>query len=241
MPKRNLREVDFQDIIFPTKTLDEQAVRKFREVFLQWTVLARRYADRWEKKSQTWTEVHWWYRERAHVGLFTSAVWMAGGVALEEYGSEKTADPGDGPATYKGRTDLCFSLPLPNRNYVAETKHVTADLPTTAGEMPDLNPVRKALKRACKDALRHEGRDKRVGMVFVTLDSPGAIPNNSKTTEAIERWTRWVVSDSNCNTSWLKKCLFIGWLFPSEARLLTDGKTTGKPGTAIFVADADGF
>lgn len=238
MPKQTDSEVDIQGIFFPNNgKLNTQEKQAFREVFQFWCILARRYANRWGwgEPVGTWKEVHWWYRERAHVGIFASAVWMAGGVALEEYGSEKTAVGEGGAAIYKGRTDLCFSLPLPGRDYVVETKHVPSQLPYPPEADPELTPVLKGLGDACQDAKRHgrNDNDKKLGMAFVTLDFAGGVKDRAKVTQSIHSWIRAAQDNDK-----IKKCLAISWFFPSEARLLLD-ETTGKPGTALFVAEAD--
>lgn len=242
MPNRNNSEDDVQGIIFPNGKLNAQKKQEFREVFQFWCILARRYANRWGwgQPDGTWKEVHWWYRERAHVGLFASAVWMAGGVALEEYGADKTAFGANGVSKYKGRADLCFSLPLPDRNYVVETKHVPAELPYPPDNEPALNRVFTGLGDACEDANSHRCKETKLGMAFVTLDFAGGAKDRVKVTKAIEKWTKRISQDSRSKKSLLKKCLFICWFFPSEARRLAD-ETTGKPGTAIFVAEAESF
>jgi len=74
-----------------------------------------------------------------------------------------------------------------------------------------------------------------LSMVFVTLDLSRASAGRAEVTEAIEKWTKQVSDDSDDKNNLLKKCLFIWWFFPIEARSLAD-RTTRKPGTAVFVA-----
>ncbi len=233
MPNQKDSKADIQGIIFPNEKLAAQEKEGFREVLQLWSILARRYANRWGwgQTEGTWEEVHWWYRERAHVGLFAAAVWLAGGVALEEYGSEKNTSGEEGPTKYKGRTDLCFSLRLPKLNYIVETKHVPAELPLRRTNKDKLKPILRGLEAACTDATKHGDEDTRLGIVFVTLDLPDRVTDPVIITKSIQSWTKAVQDDPE-----LKKCLAISWFFPSEARLLLD-VTTGKPGTAVFIAE----
>jgi len=236
MPNQKDSEADIQGIVFPNGKLEPQEKEEFREVLELWSVLARRYANRWGRTAGTWKEVHWCYRERAQVGLFASAVWMAGGVALEEYGSEKTAFSDARVAKYKGRTDLCFSLRSPDRSYVVEAKHVAGNLPRGQMGEEQLTPIRDGLCDACEDARDVTDDGEKLGMVFVTLDLAGGEQGRAIVTQSIRKWVAAVNSDKR-----FKKCLVISWLFPFEAQLLTDGKATGKPGTAVFVASASSF
>jgi hypothetical protein len=80
--------------------------RQFHEVLL-------RYAEEEEQKDFIWR-----YSERSLVGALAAAVWLAGGVALEEYGGRKQkGNTGEG----HGRTDLYFKLG--EGKYVCEAKH----------------------------------------------------------------------------------------------------------------------
>lgn len=82
-------------------------------------------AEKWEQNLKayellydTTDSVHW-YNERTNIGAFASAIWMSGGVAIEEYGSKKE-DTGD----YTGRNDLYFHIN--DIKAVAEAKLVWA-------------------------------------------------------------------------------------------------------------------
>ena len=115
-----------------------------------WFPLVRRYAGAWkDEKTSAWKEVHWWYRKRTHVGMFAGAVWMAGGIALEEYGSEKLKRFGKSDTKYKGRSDLYFGIM--GRHFDLEAKHVYLDLPQKE-QVVSLDPLITALREACKNA-----------------------------------------------------------------------------------------
>ncbi len=241
MPERKKCEQDVQDIIFPSGKLGKPLEREFRKLFNLWVDVSRRYADHWgRKKTGAWKEVHWWYRERANVGMFAAAVWQANGVALEEYGSEKTFIAKKRKSKYRGRTDLCFSLPLSGRNFAAETKHTSSKLLEKRKGEPSFHKIIEGLEAACKDAGGVRGQGELLGMVFVTLDLPKATAGRTKVSKVIADWTKRVRNDSRLKDNPLKQCLFISWFFPTEARLLADN-STWKPGTAMFVAPAKAF
>jgi hypothetical protein len=95
--------VKYSDVIVSSKTY-----KPLRETLKKWILLHRRYFNEmyWDGKAH---DVSYWYGERTHLGLFASAVWSAGGVALEEYGDEKKHwDKRRGPK--QGRVDLYLSV-----------------------------------------------------------------------------------------------------------------------------------
>lgn len=82
-----------------------------------WVRLQRKYCTAWE-----WDDVSWYYNERASLSLFAAAVWMSGGVALEEYSTEKYHTPlrSRRLRPYMGRSDLGFRHS--RRDFIAEAK-----------------------------------------------------------------------------------------------------------------------
>jgi hypothetical protein len=63
-----------------------------------------------------------WYRERPHIGFLAAAIWLAGGIALEEYGTHKTIKQ----KRKRGRADLYFKIA--NSSFYCEAKHLTLTL-----------------------------------------------------------------------------------------------------------------
>ena len=70
------------------------------------------YCDRHEQKDWPWR-----YSERPMVGMLSAAIWLAGGVTLEEYWTQKKHQK----SKKYGRNDLYFMLG--NEAYVVEAKH----------------------------------------------------------------------------------------------------------------------
>jgi hypothetical protein len=243
MPNRTVNKNDIYGIVFPNGKLEEPAKQEFRKVSQHSIALARRYANHWGRENGTWNEVHWGYRERAHVGFFATAVWMAGGVALEEYVSEKKRPDG---TRYTGRSDLCFALP--SGDYVAEAKHTRAELPiqlqAEREPKPVFKPILDELMSACRDASALSGQGVPLGFVFVTLQFCSPVtdePDEQAVTAAVKTWVKAVQNHPK-----LKRCLLTSWFFPVEGRKLVveskgSGRRYGNPGTAIFVAHAKAF
>lgn len=85
-----------------------------------------------------------WYSERPQVGLFAAAVWKCGGIALEEYGTFKTASG----IEKRGRGDLFFKLH--GQGYLCEAKHSWILL---TSKNPDLALFHDHARAAHDDAL----------------------------------------------------------------------------------------
>ena len=85
----------------------------YEPLFRNWIAVQRRYATQCEFKDFAHN-----YSERPQVGFVAAAVWLAGGVALEEWKTQKIG----GEESRTGRCDLWFSLPGKG-SYHAEAKH----------------------------------------------------------------------------------------------------------------------
>lgn len=221
---------------FPRHKLKTEQEDCFKRVFKKWCDVSRKYSERW-KKNGKWDDVHWWYRERTHIGFFAAAVWQTGGVAIEEYGTGKKK----GQKKYKGRCDLCFSLV--DEHYIVEAKHVRSKLPPPNKSLKTheikrvKQPILKALREACENARAMPEEHSRMGFVFVTPDLIKNVKNSP--THSIEIWKELIEKDPE-----FVECLFIAWNFPSDAREFTvkyGNRSYYNPGTAIFAARADAY
>jgi hypothetical protein len=126
-----------------------------RRILTHWIKVARRY------RARTPGDVIWEYHERANTGFLAAAVWLAGGVALEEWRTEKKSDLGP---KRQGRGDLwvrCGRLILH-----AEAKHQWVELGSRRKAGVAL--VKSKLAEASRDACDIQGHfgEKRVGVLF---------------------------------------------------------------------------
>lgn len=77
-----------------------------RSVFERWLVINKEYIERYKSSTDSeYTDCLYWYNERANVGALASAAWLSGGVALEEYSSDKEDEKS---GQFQGRRDLYF-------------------------------------------------------------------------------------------------------------------------------------
>jgi len=94
------------------------ALQPFADLLWEWTGVIERAVRVWYQD-----DVPWWYNERAALSLFAGAIWKAGGIALEEFSSEREHFPSkDLPEVVlqTGRIDLYFSYR--GADFVAEAK-----------------------------------------------------------------------------------------------------------------------
>ena len=93
--------------------INNRKLHPIRKVFDSWININIEYSERYQ-----YTDCLFWYNERSNVGALAGAIWRIGGVALEEYSSEKQVNTDD--RVYQGRRDLYFEY---NSNrYLCEAK-----------------------------------------------------------------------------------------------------------------------
>lgn len=91
--------------------IHNQQIAWIAPIIEQWGLLHKEFTEQKQYK-----DCLYWYNERANVSAFSGAVWRSGGVALEEYSSQK----GNIDNTVNGRVDLYFSKQ--NNIAIAEAK-----------------------------------------------------------------------------------------------------------------------
>jgi hypothetical protein len=85
----------------------------FRRLLIGWVKAQEQYAEQ-----LSYCDFAHYYSERPHVGFLAAGVWLSGGVALEEWKTEKSKER---KKSY-GRCDLWFSL-VRDRPHHLEAKH----------------------------------------------------------------------------------------------------------------------
>jgi hypothetical protein len=183
----------------------------------------------WTKVVQEYdNEVHpdraCYYNERTHVGFFSGAVWKSGGVALEEWCTDKTSIDGE---KRRGRGDLWIkhgSLKIH-----LEAKHLWVPLGRDVGNA--VTRVEKMMQRALSDshALKCWGDEGRAGLVFAAPLIPTAEAN-----DASRRLSNWfaALQDRNPNAA------IASVLQVSPAVRTTDKYITG--GLVLLLSGHDG-
>lgn len=98
------------------RKVDSKNNRKFSKILKEYLNINEYVARKWQ-----WHDAPWWYNERANLSIFAAAVWKVGGVAFEEYTSEKRTDKKSSlKKYYSGLNDLYFQLG--NEEYIVEAK-----------------------------------------------------------------------------------------------------------------------
>jgi len=120
-----------------------------------------RYVDESEQRDFPWR-----YSERPLVGMLSAAVWLAGGVSLEEYWTKKKKLGGK---SY-GRIDLFFKIG--GTSYIAEAKHMYLNL------LDCDDGWRNGLGKRCKQDSKANQLDKgecAVGVAFWSIRYRGGL------------------------------------------------------------------
>lgn len=148
----------------------------------------------YEEKYDSTDSIHW-YLERTNIGALASAVWMGGGVAIEEYGSAKGVEE-----KYSGRNDLYFHIG--DIKAVAEAKLVWAKVGYAPGYeimLTDLvrdaiDPIDKAVENAESDISKVITEHDKFVAVFVNTYHKSEYKENVKALTIIEDHLRKIDS-----------------------------------------------
>lgn len=166
--------------------------RQFHEVLV-------RYAEEEGQKDFIWR-----YSERTLVGALAAAVWLSGGVALEEYGGKKQkANRSNG----HGRTDLYFKLD--DRKYICEAKHRYIELGKIEGDWSG-----KLTTKCLYDARKNQIHQKEmaVGISFWSVRvNKKELKKAEKLSELIKKLDEIVEKLKTDDDSLLSTCYFPGW------------------------------
>jgi len=194
--------------------INSGSLRVLRPVLLAWFEVLEKYLESFDYK-----DCQWWYNERATLSSLAAAVWMAGGIALEEYCTTK----GKKGNSWSGRCDLYFSLRT--RDFACEAKQVWCAIGRKAKK--GLEKIDNALSTACNDAKglgKNEGE--RLGICFAIPYLP---PSD-----------KHIVDNQLLNWSKeLKEVAFssIAWAFPKKSRYMVTGNGYVYPGVAVLIKE----
>jgi hypothetical protein len=136
------------------------------------------------RKANDSQDVAYWYNERATLSTLAGALWLSGGLVLEEYCTTRGSD---GPDSGAGRTDLWCRLE--GAEYTVEAKqHPKASYPALPRSLGPWATVQLAWASA--QCLTDDfGAEKRLAMVFMVpslLAAPSA--------DALDEWIQAISS-----------------------------------------------
>ena len=136
----------------------------------------------------------WWYNERATVSFLAAAAWMAEGIALEEYRTQKGKK--SNPRT--GRCDL-FLGAKSRAWFECEAKHTWCAVGRKVRN--GFERAKSGLKDACHNAKQLPKAEgvRRLGLCFLIPYLP--IGDKDYVVEQIEKWLKRAWTDSNVTVS----------------------------------------
>ena len=191
-------------------------LKHWQPLLEEWLLLIERYCH--VEKG----DAPYWYSERTTTGLLAAAAWRCGGIALEEYSTEKLYGKDE---TFKGRADLI--LRLHDRWDLIEAKQFYPTKPS------DTEGVKNKLDEACHEARSIPKNDfhLRIGVLFCCPEIPKA---ESGLMEKIKTFRSALMSVT---------CHGLAWCFPAITRDLAPSSGQYKdyryPGLFLLARLAD--
>ncbi|SRR5260221_9164396 len=171
----------------------------------------------------------WWYNERASLSPVAAAAWLAKGIALEEYLTDKhkISRKGKRKRTDRGRCDLYFSVKRRRKSgrdheFIAEAKIIWPSI-ASRGLQTQLDRGISSARDAVRCTFSY-GEVRRLGLLLIT-------PTASNS--AARRWNEHLPRFLNVLRA--QERVAIAWLFTENPRQLTYGRRKEFfPGTAIL-------
>ncbi len=153
-----------------------------------WIKAHRTYAEAWP------LDPGWGYRERSCIGFLAAGAWLSGGVALEEWGTERINDGHRSP----GRCDLWVAR-SDQYDFQIEAKQTWSD--ATGDIESQLAELESKLGHAARDASTLDCEPKnQLGVLFVAPSYP---PNGHEgIAEHIATWLEGVYSIRHSAIAW---------------------------------------
>lgn len=198
------------------------------KVFEEWASSIKKYYDFTEG------DLTWWYTERANISIIAGAVWLSGGIAMEEYSIEKVKGRDEG--LYKGRADLYLNVG--KEAYAIEGKFDTFSLNHKDIKIP-WERITDKLKTECKNDIVKvdEESDFKGGLVMARIEHPA----DGKMRTYYKNYNKAIKDYRNLASHNLKKEYRFGYridFFPSWVKLEdieTDSKNYVYPGMTILL------
>jgi hypothetical protein len=148
--------------------VNNKKINALRPIFQQWIEINQEYCDTYPSE-----DCPYWYNERAAVSILAGAVWKSGGLALEEFSSNKKY----GRSAYLGRADLWFSFGRKRQDYLIEAKYERLSLFSTSYKLE--KRIAKNIKSAIADAKNsQEDAALMLGVTFLVPYIPPSAQNN---------------------------------------------------------------
>jgi len=181
-----------------------------KAILKQWIEVQREYTR------QMGDDYSWNYSERASTGFLAVAAWQSGGVALEEWRTEK--GPKNDPR--KGRCDLYIYHS--KQSFHIEAKHMWS---RATGKQPkEVSYIERQLTKAVVDAKALQcPRDEKLGILFLAPFYP--IGKQTDMTIHVATWLKGIYEIPHSG---------IAWLFLDRQTLKANSKSDVVPGIVLI-------
>lgn len=201
----------------PVRHVNSGNLRSLKPIVDEWIdVILQKYVDYFSME-----DVPWWYNERATLSSLAAAAWMAQGIALEEYKTQKGKK--SNPRT--GSCDLFLGAES-GAWFECEAKQTWCAVGRRARN--GFESAKSGLKDACDNAkkLRKTEGVRRLGLCFLIPYLP--IGDKDYVVEQIEKWLK--------DLDGLKRDC-IAWAFPEKTRYIEGSDKQIYPGVVLLVKE----
>jgi hypothetical protein len=198
-------------------------LKYLRPILEKWSCLNKRIFKSWQSEG----DAPWWYNERASLSTLSGAIWLSGGIVLEEYSDEKrrvSRKSGRISRPYSGRVDIYFEYN--GHEFKGETKFCCPGASTMGrdqtGYMTNfIEEAKKDIRKSHPDGMR------RLAIVFMVpyvskKQKHGIKERVYRIVQQIKKLEpdafAWVFPDIENAVS------LYGWLYPGTAVVIKEVK-----------------
>ncbi len=195
------------------KGVDCRSLGFLKGVLRQWVATNIRFVREWNHND----DLPWWYNERASLSVLAGAVWQKGGLAFEEFMTDKRKKR---RSTYSGRCDLY--LKIRQHEFIAEAKQCWS----VAAQITDKTTacIEQRLRDACMDIRKCPAYGQRkLGVLFAGI----AKSEKTGVDQYVEQWVAALKRvDYSC----------CAWVFPQRSRGASFNSVF-YPGLALLIRE----
>ena len=201
----------------------------------------RKGLNHWDALLQEWLRAHeeycrimkdydaaHWYTEIPNVSILNAAAWRCGGIALQEFKTEKKVR---GEERWTGRGDLwiCTDTDTGWKEEFIEAKHKFVPLSGAKEKNGLPTAIKESMKEATKDAKKAKGGYHYVTALAVVFASVSAAPTTptDEIDQQIIDFCEGIKSSRDYHA--------LAWCFPKETRTLQNKKGYYYPGIVMLV------
>jgi hypothetical protein len=214
----------------------QKLFKDLKPVFKNWNATIIEYCEAWRqaKAPHSYSDVPYYYNERANLSLLAAAFWKSGWIALEEYSAEKeyrnSKPPGKGPVSKKrgtkerarGRADLLVTKGCKDGSTDVQIEAKQGWILGKPGKDKNIIPsIKKLFAAASSDAVRNGETKIRLACCFFTISFRCSEVRPDKITGEIKRHRHLFLNSKSVAHIW-------AWSFPPCARRFKGVESNGE-------------